>query len=60
MKDTTPKDPPAVRVTLEQPHSHAGQSCKAGEKIDVTEAEYAWLLSRGVVAPLPLIALIKE
>jgi len=32
-----------VEVTLAKPHTHGGRDYQAGDKIEVTEAQRAWL-----------------
>ncbi|OWL84576.1 DUF7210 family protein [Halopseudomonas aestusnigri] len=39
-----------VKVTLLKPHTHKGEPCAAGDKIDVNTRQKAWLVSQGVVA----------
>ena len=39
-----------VEVTLLKPHTHKGEPCAAGDKIDVNARQKAWLISQGVVA----------
>jgi hypothetical protein len=40
-----------LKVTLKQPHTHAGQSLAPGAEIDVTPDEAQWLASHGVIEP---------
>ncbi|URX63256.1 hypothetical protein KR767_04085 [Luteibacter anthropi] len=45
---------PTLTVTLlKGGHTHAGQACAKGDKIDVTPAEAEWLADpkRGLIAP---------
>lgn len=45
-----------MKVTLlKDGHTHAGKTCKAGDKIDVTADQAAWLADpkRALIAPLP-------
>jgi|GEM_PF-1934386 len=47
----TEKPATTLEVTLLMPHTHGGQPCKQGDKINVTEAQANWLRNRGVVTP---------
>lgn len=42
-----------MKVTLKQPHTHAGQKKQAGDEIDVTPAQAEWLAAQGVVSLPP-------
>lgn len=37
-------------VTLITPHTHADRDYSAGESLDVSEVERAWLIRHGVIA----------
>ena len=41
--------PALVEVVLDKPHNHKGKPYKAGDKINVTEDQKAWLQQQGVV-----------
>ena len=43
-------------LVLLKPHTHAGKTCGAGERIDVDEITAQWLLANGIAtaAPKPL------
>lgn len=41
--------PALVEVVLDKAHEHAGKPYKAGEKIQVTEGQRAWLTKHGVI-----------
>lgn len=41
--------PALVEVVLDKPHTHKGKPCTAGEKINVTEGQKAWLTQQGVI-----------
>lgn len=41
-----------MKVTLQQPHTHAGQQKHPGDKIDVDAEIAQWLAAQGVIAPL--------
>ena len=43
------EQPALVEVTLDKPHTHKGKLYAKGEKINVTEAQAAWLTKQGVV-----------
>lgn len=38
-----------LEVKLDKPHTHNGQEKKAGDTIDVTESQAAWLKRKGVI-----------
>ena len=38
------------KVTLKQPHTHAGVPYQKGERIDVTDDQAAWLAEHKVIA----------
>lgn len=40
-----------VKVKLIAVHTHAGQQCKEGDEIEVTEVEKAWLIRHKRIAP---------
>lgn len=42
-----------VQVTLLRDHKHAGEKCRAGEKITVSESTRDWLLAQHVIAAEP-------
>lgn len=46
---TAAEQPGLVEVVLDKAHEHAGQQYKAGEKINVTEDQKAWLTKQGVI-----------
>lgn len=41
---------PLETVTLLKPHTHAGVDYKADDKIEVNEADKAWLVANEVIA----------
>lgn len=52
MSKSKPADPgqvEKVEVTLAKPHTHGRQRFKAGDKINVTPEQKAWLEKHGVV-----------
>ena len=38
-----------MKVTLKQPHTHAGKPCQPGDEIDVTPEQAKWLAEQGVI-----------
>lgn len=46
---TAAEQPVLVEVVLDKAHEHAGKQYKAGEKINVTEDQKAWLTKQGVI-----------
>jgi hypothetical protein len=38
-----------VKVTLKQPHTHAGVRHPAGETIEISERQARWLAEHGVI-----------
>lgn len=47
---TAAAEPKLEKVLLIAPHTHAGKPCKAGDSIDVSEAEKNWLIRHNKVA----------
>lgn len=45
-----PDKPNTTKVTLKKWHTHSGKRYEAGEQIDVTEPERAWLETREIIA----------
>jgi len=43
------EQPALVEVVLDKPHTHKGKPCQAGDKINVTEDQKAWLTQHGVI-----------
>lgn len=39
-----------MKITLTQPHTHAGQALRPGDVIDVPHSVATWLLERGIAA----------
>ena len=54
-----PGKPNTVKVTLKKWHTHAGKRYEAGEQIEVTEPERAWLKAREIIAWSVKIVAIK-
>ena len=43
------EQPALVEVVLDKAHTHKGQPCSKGDKIEVTEDQKAWLTKQGVI-----------
>ena len=39
---------PLTSIVLTQPHTHAGQAYKAGERLDVDGSTADWLIANGI------------
>lgn len=50
MNEQKPTEPKLVEVVLTGAHKHAGKSYAAGDKIQVSEPERAWLIEQKKVA----------
>lgn len=37
-----------MKITLDQPHTHAGQPYQAGDTLDIDESDANWLISAGI------------
>jgi hypothetical protein len=42
-----------VSIELLLPHTHAGQVCIPGDRIDLEDSQAAWLIRIGVARPFP-------
>ncbi len=40
-------------VVLKRPHTHAGQPCRAGDRIEVDADIADWLVAHGIADPAP-------
>ncbi|MFC4161945.1 DUF7210 family protein [Chitinimonas lacunae] len=43
-----------MRITLQRPHTHAGQSLSAGTELTLDDDTARWLINQGVATPSPI------